>query len=152
MTDSNRLMRAAIKKVLLPQLKPGGFTGSGYDFRRARPEWLDLLALQWGKHGGEFILEFARRPRGPMTASWGAVFQEQELTVAHTHPLERARLQPSVAPTGSGLCGFEFAHFGDEKAQYEQLVVMVVGLLPQVEDWLRNGNAGTCVRPVKNHG
>jgi hypothetical protein len=85
-----------------------------------------------------------------MLTSWGETFPEQRLTVAHVSPFDRARLLPDPAQPSSGLSGFQFAAFGDQAAPYEHLAMHIVGLLNQVDAWLRNHTVGPNIRPLRN--
>ncbi|HEU4846173.1 MAG TPA: DUF4304 domain-containing protein [Burkholderiaceae bacterium] len=144
----NTYMRKALKRVLLPALQARGYTGSAADLRRASDDSLDLLAIQFGKYGGQFILEFARRERGPLHASWGEVIPEEKLTVAHVMVTRRARLQQVDAPPDDTFRGFRFAGFGDDRARYDALALHVAALLPQVDAWLERGSVGEHVFPL----
>jgi hypothetical protein len=146
MSREDALMRKALKKVLFPELRNLGFSGNGWDFQRASGT-LDLLSVQFGKYGGEFILEAARRARGDFHASWGEVFPETGITVAHTPPSDRARLHDPSST--EGLRGFSFSAFGDDPAEYEALAKHVAELLPQLDVWLNTGNASAHVRSLK---
>lgn len=152
MPSPNDRMRRALKKWLLPALAARGFGGGALHFRRAGPEALDLLSLQWGKYGGEFILEFGCRPRGPLHTSWGEIVPEDKLDVAHLHPLERARLQPADDVRGAQLHGFFFGDLGEDQAAYEGLAQAVAAHLDQVDAWLRDGKVGSHIHPLKSPG
>ena len=138
-------MRRELKKVVVPALQALGFTGKGSFFQRTRDESLDLLEFQYWKYGGEFILEFARRPRGELQTPWGEVIPEAKITAAHVPPLERARLERRGPSAGENLRGFAFAGFGEDRGKYQSLAVEVASLLPQVDEWLRAGKVGTHV-------
>lgn len=148
MSTENEQMRKAIKRILLPALQSRGYVGSASDMRRASEGGLDLLAIQFAKYGGQFILEFARRERGPLHASWGEVIPEDKLTVAHVRPTMRARLQRIDAPADDTFRGFCFAGYGDDRARYDALAMHVTALLSQVDDWLDRGSAGDHVLPL----
>ena len=136
------LMRKALKKVLLPELNRIGFTGTSSNFQRRSTENLDLLSIQYWKHGGQFILEFARSKRGALNTSWGEVVQEENIGVAHIFPLQRARLQQTLEASEELFRGFKFSGFGEDPAKYIALAHEVASLLPQVNAWLESGAAG----------
>jgi hypothetical protein len=148
MAREGDLMRRELKTVVVPALRGLGFTGKGLFFQRPREEILDLLDFQHWKYGGEFILEFARRPRGDLQTPWGERIPEAKITVAHVPPLERARLEQRGPLTGEHLRGFAFAGFGEDSGKYESLAVQVASLLPQVDEWLRSGTVGTHVHTL----
>lgn len=145
-------MRRAFKRLLLPALQDLGFHGRGSTFQRALPQSLDLLSIQYWKYGGEFLLECARRERGPLHTSWGEVVPEEKLDVAYVDPRQRARLEQRGPTAGPGFQGFCFAGFGEDVARYEGLAAQVVALLPEVDAWLAHGRAGTHLRPYFNAG
>ena len=145
MSREDALMRKSLKKWLVPALRERGFASNGWEFQR-QGEKLDLVAVQFGKYGGEFILEAASRPRGDLHTTWGEVVPEEKVTSAHVSLLERARLEG--APGGAGLRGFSFVGFGEDREKYETLARVVVGLLPELESWLITKEAGTNVRAI----
>jgi hypothetical protein len=148
MSREGELMRAALRKRLVPALVSMGFTGKSSCFQR-RMGALDLIDIQYWKYGGEFILEFARAGRGDLKTSWGELVPEEKITVAHTSPLDRARLEQRGAMSGEHLRGFSFASFGEDREKYESLASEVASLLPQVEQWFETGRVGTHVRSQK---
>lgn len=77
MSREGDLMRKALKRALLPELKLLGFDGTSSSFQRKSDKALDLLSIQYWKYGGQFILEFARRERGDLHTSWGEVIPEE---------------------------------------------------------------------------
>jgi hypothetical protein len=142
------LMRRELKKHVVPKLAALSFAGKGLEFQRQR-ERLDLLAIQYWKYGGvEFILEFASFDRGDLQTTWGEVVPEDKITVAHTPVLQRARLEQLGPEAGQYLRGFVFAGFGEDRSKYEALARHVASLLPQVDCWLRTGEASPHVRPL----
>jgi Domain of unknown function (DUF4304) len=150
MPSPGDLMRKALKKLLLPRLSQIGFSGKGNEFQRKRGDQLDLLSLQWGKYGGEFVIEFASRPVGLLRTSWGEDIPEVNITTAHVHPLDRARLLPADESAGLQLHGFQFANFEDDLSKYESLAQDVASLLTQVDSWLVGKVKGANVRPLNN--
>ena len=150
MSREGDLMRRALKRQLFPALKALGFAGGPSYFRRTETDSLDLLTIQYWKYGGEFILEFARRPRGPLKTSWGKVVEEDKLDVAYVHPVDRARLVENMEREGPNLHGFEYAGFGDNENKYLELATNVSQLLSQVDNWLAKREIGPNVRPLSN--
>src|SRR5262249_3816257 len=109
MASPGNLMRRALRRHLLPELRRLGFIGSSNTFQRLLPEAQDLLALQYWKYGGEFILEFARRERGVFETAWGEIVAEPEMDVAYVSPLQRARLEQRGPSAGPELQGFDYS-------------------------------------------
>ncbi len=148
MATSGDLMRRALRRHWLPSLTRLGFSGRTSTFHRLERDAQDLLSLQYWKYGGEFILEFARRPRGPFSTIWGTVVPEEKMEVSHLNPLDRARLQQIEPLAGEHLRGFAFHSFEDDYSKYENLAVQVVELMPAVDAWLRHGTLSTHIHPL----
>jgi hypothetical protein len=142
MSREGDFMRKALRKHLIPGLAAAGFAGKSIHFMRLSEESQDLLAVQYWKYGGSFILEFGRRARGPLHTSWGPVIPEEQLEVAYLPLADRARLQARDAAPDDLFAGFRFAGFGDDLARYERLAMRVTGHLPQVEAWLCRREVG----------
>ena len=149
MAISGDLMRKALKRHWLPELARLGFAGNTSTFQRLEPDAQDLLSLQYWKYGGEFILEFARRTRGPFATSWGTVVLEEKMEVAYLNPLDRARLQQIEPLAGEHLRGFTFSAFGDDYSKYEELAVQVAALMPAVDAWLCHGELTEHIHPLR---
>jgi len=146
MSREGELMRKAIKRHLLPALERLGFTGTSSKFQRLLPESQDLLAIQYFKYGGSFILEFGRRERGSLHTGWGPVVPEEKLEVIYLPVTLRGRLQETEAETEAEadilFAGFSFRDFGEEVDTYDKLAKRVAGLLPQIDAWLSTGAKG----------
>ena len=140
MSNSNKMIRTALKQILVPYLKTEGFSGKFPEFMRREGETLHLLGVQFDKWGGGFFLEFAHHPAGDKTMSWGEVVPEEKLTFAHASLDSRARLQ-EVASGGS-LSDMWFRFDTLDLAGCEELVCHVVDLFPQVITWLRERQTG----------
>jgi hypothetical protein len=110
---------------------------------------LDLVSIQWGRYGGEFILEFGSCEAGPIKTSWGEIVPEEKITVAHLSVMKRARLVPLVPSLGAQLHGFYFGDFGEDITEYDKLANTVSVMLVQVARWLEDGSIGPNVRPFK---
>jgi hypothetical protein len=143
----SRKIRAAMKKLFEPFLANQGFTGKYPHFQRKESGELQLLSVIYDKWGGGFVLEFARHPSGVLHTSWGTVVPEEEIDVAYTSPSTRARLVRTER--GQGCCEdfFRYEKIADDREQCEALVSCVVGLFPQVNEWLRKGNVGPNISP-----
>jgi hypothetical protein len=112
-----------------------------------RPDHQDLLAIQYHKYSGSFILEFGRRERGPLQTSWGPLVPEEKLDVMYLPPTQRARLQETDANAKDIFAGFSFQEFGEDSSKYEALARLVTELLPQVDVWLSSGEKSANVPP-----
>ncbi len=149
MAASGDLMRKALKRHWLPELSRLGFVGKTSTFQRLEAESQDLLSLQYWKYGGEFILEFARRSRGPFATSWGSIVPEVEMEVTYLNPLDRARLQQAGPLAGKNLGGFAFTSFENDYSKYEWLALQVASLMPAVDAWLRHGTVTENIHPLR---
>ncbi|MEN9868171.1 MAG: hypothetical protein RL748_3761, partial [Pseudomonadota bacterium] len=106
MASNGDHMRNALKRFLLPEIADFGFVGKPVAFHRVRDNYHDLLSIQYWKYGGKFILEFARRERGPFVTSWGPVIPEEKLEIGYIDVLQRARLEQCGPRAGKGFRGF----------------------------------------------
>ena len=152
MSREGDLMRKALKRELLPQLKLLGFIGATSNFQRKSDKALDLLSIQYSKYGGQFILEFARRERGELQTSWGEIIPEEKVNVAHVIPTRRARLQRNDEMFEELFRGFKFEGFGENQARYDALANQVASFLPQVNAWLETGVSGENVHSLASSG
>lgn len=146
--DGDR-MRKALRRHLVPALDALGFCGGPSRFRRFREELQDLVSIQYWKYGGRFILEFGSRTRGPLHTSWGEVVAEDAVDVTYLPVGDRARLQDRRAPPDDLFGGFAFDGIGDDASGYDDLARHVAALLPQVDAWLRTGQAGPDIVPFR---
>ncbi len=140
MGASNKQIRAALKKTLVPFLEAEGFAGKFPEFNRTEKEELQLLSVQFDKWGGGFFLEFARHPLGPKLMSWGETVPEEELTVIHAPFDTRARLQEWGSKSSDREHWFRYEGLSAEECA--TLVEYVVKLFPQVNEWLREKKVG----------
>jgi hypothetical protein len=92
MADSDKRMKAALKKVLVPALKERGFSGKYPEFQRKVGETLHLVSVQFYKYGGSFFVECAHHPAGEKKESGGELVPENKITVARTPIWNRVRL------------------------------------------------------------
>jgi hypothetical protein len=64
-------MILSLKKLFVPALRARGFKGSFPHFRRIRDDRIDLLTVQFDRHGGGFIIEVSKCPPNGYTTHWG---------------------------------------------------------------------------------
>jgi len=141
--SGSRKVRAAIKKLLEPFMADEGFIGKYPHFQRKEEGDLQLVSVIYDKWGGGFVLEFACHPAGPLQTSWGTVVPEEEIEVAYAPPSSRARLVRTERGQGCYEDFFRYETIADDREQCEALVNRVVTLFPQVNEWLREGKAGS---------
>ena len=111
-------MEAALKRVVVPELRRAGFTGSFPHFRRVR-ESIDLVTFQFDRYGGGFVIEVATGESAGFTTHWGKHIPASKLTTWDLHPNQRKRLKPA---SGSGTDSwFRYAHASTERVAAEAL-------------------------------
>jgi hypothetical protein len=77
MADRKQMI-SAIKNILIPSLKSGGFSGSFPHYRRRTTDFYDLVTFEFDKYGGGFVIEIARRNTLPL-----ATEQISSIAVSH---------------------------------------------------------------------
>jgi hypothetical protein len=148
MSEADKKMREAMRKLFVPVIQKSGFSGTFPHFRRRIEDELHLVTVLFGKFGGSFCLEFGRHPAGDRRMPWGDVISENTLEVAYVPVLERRRLQ-AVGGNHSGFehwFGYEKLDPADAKA-FILLAHKVSHLFTQVEDWFRKGTVGPNLHP-----
>lgn len=130
-------MKAALRATVQPALRFQGFTGSFPHFRRLAGSTIDLLTVQFDRHGGGFVIELAQARNEPFLTPWGSNVPPDKLTAHELHPGERARLQPG--PDGSAESWFRY----DRGTLPPEVAEEVLGLLREAEAWW----AGTRPQP-----
>ena len=128
MKELRQAMNAELKASLLPTLRDHLFQGSLPHFRRTRSNGIDLLTIQFDKHGGGFVIEIARCPAEGITTYWGKHIPPSKVTAWDIHPKERQRVQPRK---GSGREDWFRFDQGDVKAA----ALNVRDYLPMAEAW-----------------
>ncbi|MEM6484880.1 MAG: DUF4304 domain-containing protein [Pseudomonadota bacterium] len=141
MTTTRRI-RAAIKTILEPHLSGEGFTGKYPHFQRIEKGRLHLLSVVHDQYGGGFVLEFAQVHPGPFQAPWGAIIPQVKLNTSYTAPDARARLVNTARGQGTYDDFFRYDDGAMDRNACETLVSRVVSHFPQINDWLRAGEAG----------
>ncbi len=131
-----------MKAILEPAMAEAGFAVAYPDFRRAEGDTLHLGQVQFWKYGGRFTLEFAVQI-GPFTDWKGDLVPPSELTVAHTALVPRARLRREGRHNIFGERDyFPYEAIADDRPALDALMQEIIGYLPQIEAWLRDGTAG----------
>lgn len=142
-------MSAALKAVLVPELKAAGFGGSFPRYRRDRRDVVDFVNVQYDKEGTAFFLECASHPAGEKMTSWGELVPHDALRLEHAPMEKRARLQREVSGAGSmAVDWFSHAGFGDDAQAYRVLAASVTGLYRQIEAWLARAEIGPNLCPM----
>lgn len=85
-------MKSSLKKFFVPALRRRGFSGSLPHFRRIGTRQVDLLTVQFDRHGGGFIKEISKCPAEGFTTCWGKQIAPNKVTAWDLHPDQRHRL------------------------------------------------------------
>ena len=126
-------MNAALKQRLVPALRERGFKGSLPHFRRILPERVDLLTVQFDRHGGGFVVEIARCDPSGVTTHWGKHIPAAKVTAHDLHPEERHRL-------GSPQPGMDGRWFRfDDGTPIPVVAQSVLGYMDEAEQWWAAG-------------
>jgi len=86
-------MIASIKRIIVPELRNRGFTGSFPHFRRIHDQ-VDLLTFQFDRNGGGFLIEIAKGEIDGFKTHWGKQIPASKLKAWDLHPDQRTRLKP----------------------------------------------------------
>jgi hypothetical protein len=122
-------MEAALKEKVVPVLRARGFTGSLPHFRRILEDRVDLLTVQFDRHGGGFVVEISRCDPGGVTTAWGKHIPAAKARAHDLHPDERHRL-------GSPRPGMDGRWFRFEGAMAAATAARsVLGHLEEAETW-----------------
>ena len=97
--DARSEMEAALKRIIVPELRRAGFSGSFPHFRRLH-QAVDLITFQFDRHGGGFVIEVATGDPSGFTTHWGKHIPANKLTAWDLNPGRRKRLKP-VSGTGT---------------------------------------------------
>ncbi|MBS2011079.1 MAG: DUF4304 domain-containing protein [Cyanobacteria bacterium SZAS TMP-1] len=121
---SRKDMHAALKKIVVPNLRIWTFKGTYPHFRRIGPTHTDLLGFQFDKYGlDRFIVEISQAPGSvTYTTRWGEQYKMDELKYFYVSE-PRYRLQP-------GLTGLETDWFDYSNENYDEVAC---SLLPYLE-------------------
>jgi len=92
---SREEMNAALDAYLVPALRQRGFKGSLLHFRRRREGKVDLVTIQFDRHGGSFVVEISGCDSEGITTHWGKHVPASKVTAHDIHPNKRHRLGAS---------------------------------------------------------
>ncbi|WP_211620844.1 DUF4304 domain-containing protein [Paraburkholderia domus] len=85
-------MNGALKARFVPALRQLGFKGSLPHFRRQRDNRIDLLTVQFDRHGGRFVVELSQCAVEGITTHWRKFISATTVTAHDLHPNQRHRL------------------------------------------------------------
>jgi hypothetical protein len=126
-------MDAALREKVVPVLRARGFKGSLPHFRRILPERVDLLTVQFDRHGGGFVVEVSRCSPTGITTSWGKHIPATQAT-AHDLPPDKRHRLGSPNPGRDGRW-FRF----DEGTSVLAVAESLLGHIEEAEGWWASG-------------
>jgi len=127
-------MVTALKEVFVPALKMRSFKGSFPHFRRFAQDHIDLLTIQFDRHGGGFIIEVSCCGLEGVTTYWGKHIAPENVRAWDLHPRNRHRLG-SPAP---GVEGHWFRF--DLDSSFEEIARSAVQYLEEADSWWENND------------
>jgi len=138
MPDAHDQITAALKTIVLPQLRELGFTGSLPHFRRFRPNAIDLLTFQFDRNGGGFILEIGQCPPDGLTTPWGEHVDPKKMKAFYLRHDQRVRIQPYQGSGTESWFRYDTAASPDDFARVAETVLQ---FLPQAEKYFQDPNS-----------
>jgi len=126
-------MNTSLKERLVPALRERGFKGSLPHFRRIQAGRIDLLTVQFDRHGGGFVVEISKCGPNGATTSWGKEIPPAKVTAHDLHPDKRHRLG-SPTPNVDGRW-FRF----DDGTPTDTVARDVVAHLAEADRWWSAG-------------
>lgn len=137
MANGREAMLAVLQETLVPALRARGFSGRLPHFRRPGAERIDLLAIQFDKYGGGFVVEIAKCPPEGVRHADGSWTGPERVTARDV--VRRLRLG---AATESGDHWFRYDGVLDRlrgSRRFARCAQAVVALLDrQAEPWWRD--------------
>jgi hypothetical protein len=126
-------MDAALRETFVPVLRARGFKGSLPHFRRLLPDRVDLLSVQFDRHGGGFVVEVSRCSPDGVTTALGKHIPASRATAHDLHPDKRHRL-------GSPRPGTEGRWFRfDDGTSASAVATSLLGHIDEAEKWWASG-------------
>jgi hypothetical protein len=136
MSEIRAKMIGMIKQLVVPQLRERGFTGSFPHFRRLRGTKVDILAFQFSKWGGSFVVEAASCSSSGVTLSRGEHVAAKDVKAHHIFP--RLRLGSHPPEKRDHWFDFESATYGDRI--FQMMAEEVLMCIPQAEEYWNGQN------------
>jgi hypothetical protein len=122
-------MVTALKELFVPALRARSFQGSLPHFRRLADDGVDLLTVQFDRHGGGFIIEVSRCGVDGVTTHWGKHIPAKKVRAWDLHPNKRHRL-------GSPALGIDGRWFRfDSGSSCEEIAKIAVTYLQEADRW-----------------
>lgn len=122
----------ALKEVFVPALRQRAFTGSLPHFRRRGVDRIDLLTIQFDRHGGGFVIEVSCCGANGVVTPWGKHIPPEKVTAWSLYPPKRHRLgSPRL-----GIDGHWFRY--DTGATFERVAQDALSYLQEADNWWQN--------------
>lgn len=130
-------MKAAIKEVIVPELRKHGFKGSYPHFRREKKSYHELLTFYITRYNVNFYIETGIIPLEGYINSEDDLILPQKVTVLHLKASERFVVGSDITGRSDGI-PFVFKDF-NKKEEYEELAKEALLYLKINEDeWIKN--------------
>jgi len=108
LSNSRLLMIKALKKLVVPYLREHGFKGSFPHFRRRNGDDMELIAFQFNRYGGSFVVEVGVCGKDGLTTSWGKEIPANKVSVYDLDYGHRFRLRENIYGTDDAECWFHY--------------------------------------------
>lgn len=122
-------MVASLKSIVVPYLREQGFTGSFPHMRRIKGNGIDLIAFQFDRHGGGFVIEISSCDAGGMTTYWGKKIPPNKVETSDMPPNARLRIQPTTGPGTDSWFRYDKGDVVGEN--YDNVSLQVIALLEE---------------------
>jgi hypothetical protein len=122
-------MISSLKRLFVPALRERGFKGSLPHFRRLGKDRIDLLTVQFDRHGGGFVIEISRCAPEGLTTSWGKQIPPNKVTARDMD--ERWRLGSGSTRRGEADHWFRF----DDGMPTDGVADSATCLLAEADRW-----------------
>ncbi len=92
LNDARAAMDAALKTIVISELRNLGWRGSLPHLRRITPDRVDYLMVQQRSGGGSFVIELVSSGPDGLTEGHAKDLPVEKLKVSHFKPFDRLRL------------------------------------------------------------
>jgi Domain of unknown function (DUF4304) len=128
-------MDAALKEIFVPALRQRAFKGSLPHFRCNRSGRIDLLTVQFDRHGGGFIIEISCCGVNGVMTHWGKHILPEQVTAWDLHPSKRHRL----GSPRSNVEGHWFRY--DSGKTFQRVAEDAVRYLDEADSWWQSADS-----------
>jgi hypothetical protein len=124
-------MISSLRRLFVPALRGRGFKGSLPHFRRLRKTQIDLLTVQFDRHGGGFVIEISKCAPEGTTTYWGKQIPPNKVTAWDMKFNERWRLGTGTTRRGAADHWFRF----DDGTPTDAVANSATNLLAEADRW-----------------